>query len=230
MAELGGSYLLPSIVQILKRASALERLPGVDVQAVARLPVFQSGNWKRAIGEFLRWSGTTPEPWGEASVFELMLCHGPSGARAIFEAYRHDRLERAPSFEEAETQLEAVRTIVSMATYWLSMISWDLRAAPRLSAEEFRTRRQAAVPFAAGAWREPGPGRAEPRVSDLVQRFLFEQGEATSGRRTTPPGVPVFPGEAPEPNLWKEAPDGMEKPRPAAAPRPPRFRPRTPRT
>jgi hypothetical protein len=200
------SELLPSVEQILKRAGALERIAGVDVLAVSRLPVFQSHSWKRSIAEFLRWSGSTPDPWNSASVFDLLLCHGPAGARALFEAYRHDRLERAASFEEAEAQLEAVRTVVSMAAYWLHVIEWDLRDALRLSAEEFRNRRR-------GRWTDLGGAapresvsrdRAEPRLSDLSERFL---------REDTDPGVPVFPGEPAGPSLWKSAPEKPKTPR-----------------
>jgi hypothetical protein len=166
---------LPSIAHLLKRAGALDRIAGIDVQAVSRLPVFQSRAWRRAIAEFLRWSGSTPDPWGGASVFELLLCHGPSGARALFEGYRHDRLERAETFEEAEAQLEAVRTVVSMGAYWLHVIEWDLRDAPRLSAEEFRTRRRS---------RESNPGILSPAREDA-------------------PGVPRFPTDGTTPSLWK---------------------------
>jgi hypothetical protein len=225
------SELLPSIVQILKRAGALERAPGVDVQGVSRLPVFQSRDWRRSIAEFLRWSGSTPDAWGSTSVFELMLCHGSAGARAIFEAYRHDRLERAGSFEEAQAQLEAVRTVVSMAAYWLHVISWDLRGAPRLSVEEFRVRRRV-QPTGAGsvAGRESTPAdRANPRLSDLFEKFLFEQSDSVAKGRISPPGVPIFPGEAAAPNLWKSAPENPEKPENPTVPSPPRWRPRTSR-
>ncbi|MGH9366571.1 MAG: hypothetical protein ACRD3M_02715 [Thermoanaerobaculia bacterium] len=168
---------LPSIAHLLKRVGALERAKGIDLQAVSRLPVFQSRAWRRAIAEFLRWSGSTPDPWGGTSVFELLLCHGPSGARAIFEAYRHDRLERAATFEEAEAQLEAVRTVVSMAAYWLHLIVWDLRDAPRLSAEEFRNRRRS---------RDGLAGR-----------------EPLEGLRRESSGAPLFPGDPTMPSLWK---------------------------
>jgi hypothetical protein len=187
---------LPSIAQVLKRAGAPERIGSVDLQAVSKLPVFHGRAWNRAISEFLRWSGTTPEPWGLSSVFQLVLCHGRAGARALFEAYREDRLERAESFEEADTQLEAVRTIVSMASYWIHAIPWDLRDAPRLSVEEFRTRRRGIRITDAGV-----PERTEPRHS--VRRPVLEESEA--GRRASRPssGVPVFPADPSLPNLWK---------------------------
>jgi hypothetical protein len=175
VSQSGETEYLPSIAHLLKRAGALEEVSGIDVQAVSRLPVFQSRAWRRAIVEFLRWSGSTPEPWGGASVFDLMLCHGPGGARALFEGYRHDRLERAASFEEAEAQLEAVRTVVSMAAYWLHVIEWDLRDAPRLSSEEFKNRQRG---------RESNPG--------------FREAGRESGT-----GVPRFPTDPTMPSLWK---------------------------
>jgi len=190
------SEYLPSIAQVLKRAGALERVTNVDLQAVSRLPVFQSRAWKRAISEFLRWSGTTPDVWGNSSVFALVLGHGPAGARALFEAYRHDRMERAENFEEAETQLEAVRTIVSMASYWIHAIAWDLREAPRLSAEEFRNRRRGSRGGGLGADRaEAGAWRR-----DAIEREETEP-PRRPGRTST--GAPVFPADPSLPNLWK---------------------------
>lgn len=193
--------LLPSVAQILKRAGAFERAPGVDVQGVSRLPVFQSRSWKRAIGEFLRWSGSTPDAWGATSIFELLLCHGSAGARALFEAYRHDRLERAGTFQEASAQLEAVRTVISMAAYWLHVIDWDLRDAARLSSEEFQARRRT-------AWSAPA---ARP-VSDEPLSWSVPRPAATdaAGRPAPAIPVPVFPGEAAMPSLWKTAPEKPE--------------------
>lgn len=226
-----GSDLLPSIAQILKRAGALEREPGIDVHAVSRLPVFQSRGWKRAIAEFLRWSGSTPDTWGSSSVFELLLCHGSAGARALLEAYRHDRLERASSFAEAQAQMEAVRAVVSMAAHWLHVISWDLQDAPRLSAEEFLSRQRARG--VVGAAPTPGPSSADasdPRLAELVEQFLREESDPSSkGRYTGSSGIPVFPGEPANPSLWKSTPDKAEKPEKPAAPDPPRLRPRPPR-
>jgi hypothetical protein len=194
---------LPSIAQILKRAGALEVVEGIDLQAVSRLPVFHSRAWKRAISEFLRWSGTTPDVWGNSSVFRMILGHGPAGARALFGAYRHDRLERAENFEEADTQLEAVRTVVSMAAYWIHAISWDLRDVPRLTPEEFRSRSRPGNGI-------PGPAepirrsRADARRTDTIDRFPLEEPEA-AGRGGARPSssVPVFPSEPSLPNLWK---------------------------
>ncbi|MGE5276816.1 MAG: hypothetical protein ACM3SU_07465 [Acidobacteriota bacterium] len=226
-----GSDLLPSIAQILKRAGALEREPGVDVHEVSRLPVFHGRGWKRAIAEFLRWSGSTPDTWGSSSVFELLLCHGSAGARALFEAYRHDRLERASSFAEAQAQMEAVRAVVSMAAHWLHVISWDLQDAPRLSAEEFLSRQRASGTVGAAA--APGPGSADvgdPRLADLVAQFLREESDPSSkGRYAASPGIPVFPGESASPSLWKGQPDRAEKPDKPAAPGAPLLRPRPPR-
>jgi len=54
VSDPGTPDFLPSIAHLLKRAGALERVTGIDVQAVSRLPVFQSRNWRRAIAEFLR--------------------------------------------------------------------------------------------------------------------------------------------------------------------------------
>jgi hypothetical protein len=229
MADSNSSELLPSVAQILKRAGALERDPGVDVRAVARLPVFQGRNWKRAIGEFLRWSGSTPEPWGSTSVFELLLCHGSAGARALFEAYRHDRLERAEIFQEAQSQLEAVRTVVSMASYWLHVISWDLRDAARLSAEEFQAFRRGRKGGSVGAAAREGFSgpRGEPRRSDLVEKFLSDEIDSRSGRAGLSPGIPIYPSDAAVPNLWKNAPEKTET---LLAPGPTRWRPREPRT
>jgi hypothetical protein len=227
-----GSDLLPSIAQILKRAGALEREPGVDVHEVARLPVFQSRGWKRAIAEFLRWSGSTPDTWGSSSVFELLLCHGSAGARALLEAYRHDRLERASSFAEAQAQMEAVRAVVSMAAHWLHVISWDLQEAPRLSAEEFLSRQRGRLPAGtAPAPSRPGDADApDPRLADLVEQFLREESDPSSkGRYTDSSGIPLFPGEPANPSLWKSPPDKAEKPDKPTAPAPPRLRPRPPR-
>ena len=201
MVEPESPEYLPSIAQILKRAGAEPRVEGVDLQIVSRLPVFQSRAWKRAISEFLRWSGTTPDVWASSSVFGLVLCHGPAGARALFEAYRHDRLERAETFEEADTQLEAVRTIVSMAAYWVHVIPWDLRDAPRLSAEEFRIRRQSRPEGDGG---EPAaPERPGPRRSDSVDLLRSEEAALTRRSTRTSTSTPVFPADGTMPNLWK---------------------------
>ena len=231
MEARGSSDLLPSIAQILKRARALEREPGVDVHAVSRLPVFQSRGWKRSIAEFLRWSGSTPDTWGSSSVFELLLCHGSAGARALLEAYRHDRLERASSFAEAQAQMEAVRAVISMAAHWLHVISWDLQDAPRLSAEEFLSRRRGLGTVGAAA--APGPNSADasdPRLAELVEQFLREESDPSSkGRYTASSGIPVFPGEPASPSLWKSPPDKAEKPDKPTAPDPTRLRPRPPR-
>ena len=225
-----GADLLPSIAQILKRAGALEREPGIDVHEVSRLPVFQSRGWKRSIAEFLRWSGSTPDTWGGSSVFELLLCHGSAGARALLEAYRHDRLERASSFAEAQAQMEAVRAVVSMAAHWLHVISWDLRDAPRLAAEEFLSRQRERLPGTASASRPGDADARDPRLADLVEQFLREESDPSSKRRSTvSSGIPVFPGEPANPSLWKSSPEKAEKPETPEAPTPPRLRPRPPR-
>jgi len=205
MSPAAPTEFLPSIAEILKRANALERVPGVDVQAVARLPVFAGRAWKRSIVEFLRWSGTTPDAWGTTSVFELLLCHGPDGARAIVAAYQQDRLERAETFAEATAELEAVRTVVSMAAHWLHAIPWDLRGVPRLTAEEFRPRPRVALT----APREGVAGVPKPRLAEIVEKFLREEVEP---RRRTSSSVPVFPTDPAAPNLWKSAPPKSRKP------------------
>jgi len=194
--------LLPSIAELLRRAGALERVPGVDAATVSRQPVFRSLAWRRSIAEFLRWSGTTPQPDGGASVFELVLGHGRAGARALFKAYRHDRLERAATFEEADAQLEAVRTLVNMAAHWVQAIAWDLHDAPRLSSEEFRgwRRGRSAQPTSSGRPERDGEGE----LSDLVTRFLFEENER--GSRQT--AIPVFPNEGSPPKLWRSMDEG----------------------
>ena len=201
MSDLDSAEYLPSIAQILKRAGAEARVEGVDLQIVSRLPVFQSRAWKRAISEFLRWSGTTPDVWASSSVFGLVLCHGPLGARGVFEGYRHDRMERAETFEEAETQLEAVRTIVSMAAYWVHVIPWDLRDAPRLSVEDFRIRRQSGGGSLGADRAAERPGL---RLSDSIDRLRPEEADALARRPTrTSTNVPVFPSDGTMPNLWK---------------------------
>lgn len=199
------SEFLPSIAQILRRADALERVPGIDVQAVARLPVFSGRAWKHSIAEFLRWSGTTPDAWGTTSVFELLLCHGAEGAHAIVAAYQQDRVERAETFVEAAAQLEAVRTVISMAAHWLQAIPWDLRGVPRLTPEDFRARPRVAM----SPPREGVAGVPKPRVSELVEKFLREEVEP---RRRTSSSVPVFPTDTASPNLWKDAPPRSRKP------------------
>lgn len=197
---------LPSITQILKRANALERVTGIDVQAVARLPVFAGRSWRRSIVEFLRWSGTTPDAWGNTSVFDLLLCHGPEGARAIVAAYQEDRVERAETFAEAAAELEAVRTVISMAAHWLQVIPWDLRGVPRLLAEEYRRRPRGATPPAS---REGADGSPRPRISEVVEKLLREDIEP---RSRSSQSVPVFPTDAMGPNLWKSAPPAARKP------------------
>jgi hypothetical protein len=200
-----GHELLPSITQILGRANALERVTGVDVEAVARLPVFAGRSWKHSIAEFLRWSGTTPDPWGNTSVFDLLLCHGPEGARAIVAAYQEDRVERAETFVEAAAEIEAVRTVISMAAHWLQAIPWDLRGVPRLTAEEFRPRPRVAM----SGPREGVAGIPKPRISEMVEKFLREEVEP---RKRSSQSVPVFPTDAMGPNLWKSAPPAPRKP------------------
>ncbi|HEY7112958.1 MAG TPA: hypothetical protein VIA45_08500 [Thermoanaerobaculia bacterium] len=196
---------LPSIAQILKRADALARVSGVDVQSVAGLPVFSGRAWKHSIAEFLRWSGTTPDPGGATSVFELLLCHGSEGARAIVAAYQEDRIERAETFAEAASQLEAVRTVISMASHWLHAIPWDLRGVPRLTPENFRARPRVAI----APPREGIAGVAKPRISELVEKFLREEVEP---RRRASSSVPVFPNDPASPNLWKDVSPRSRKP------------------
>jgi len=203
-----GSDLLPSVERLLARAGALGKVADVDAREICRLPVFQTAAWKRAIAEFLRWSGTTPDPSSASSVFRLMLDHGPVGARALFEAYRHDRLERGRTFEEADAELEAVRTVVNMAAHWTHAIDWDLHAAPRLSAEEFQLRRRArGNGFGTG----DGPGAeraADSRFSDEVARLLRDGGDgrdgvARIGARSS--AAPVYPPDLARTALWKRA-------------------------
>jgi hypothetical protein len=212
MNDSSSSELLPSIAQILREAGCLERVSGVDILAVSRLPVFQSTSWKNSIGEFLRWSGSTPDPWGASSVFDLLLCHGAGGARAVFEAYRRDRLERAGSFEEAQTQLEAVRTVVSMAAYWLQLIHWDLREAPRLSVEEFRSRPrgQWAVVGGSAAPSEGSRDRGEA-LWERVDHSASDRADRAPAALSSSPGVPVFPREPGEAAMWKPGPDDPAK-------------------
>jgi hypothetical protein len=215
MNDSSSSELLPSIAQILREAGSLERV-SVDILAVSRLPVFQSTSWKNSIGEFLRWSGSTPDPWSASSVFDLLLCHGAGGARAIFEAYRRDRLERAASFEEAQTQLEAVRTVVSMAAYWQQAIPWDLREEPRLSPDEFRSRRldtRAGVGDNAASDAAPRD-RGEAGLRERADGPSNERTDAAAAGRSAPTGVPVFPQEPGEPTLWKPGTEKLAKLRP----------------
>ena len=198
-----GSDLLPSVERLLARAGAREPVADVDANEICRLPAFRTDSWKRSIVEFLRWSGTTPDPKSGCSVFRLLLNHGPEGARALFEAYRRDRLERAATFEEADAQLEAVRTIVSMAAHWVHSIDWDLHAAPRLSLEEFQSLRRArpngVPPAGDGLARE----RADSRFSDMVETLLREKGEPPPRRESRSGSIPVFPAEPPAAALWK---------------------------
>ena len=195
------SELLPSVERLLARAGALEPAADVDPREICRLPVFQTAAWKRSIAEFLRWSGTTPDPLSSSSVFRLMLNYGPAGARALFEAYRHDRLERGRLFEEADAELEAVRTIVNMAAHWVHAIDWDLHAAPRLSAEEFRLRHRAGG-NGFGTGDGPGAERADPRFSDAVERLLRDGGDG-AGRGAPRPAAPVYPPDLARTALWK---------------------------
>lgn len=194
--------LLPSIAHLLKRVGALERAAGVDVLAVARLPVFQSQGWRRSIAQFLRWSGTTLDAGSGASVFELMLCHGPAGARAIFEAYRHCLLETGGSFAAADAELEALRVVVSMAARWVNVIGWDLQEAPRLSAEEFRSRSEwGRRPAPAGPERQEGVKDVDRRLSEIVQEVRRQDADRAPGA-----GDPAAPG------IWRGATGAAAKP------------------
>lgn len=132
--------LLPSISRLLKEVGALDLSGAVDFAAVARQPVFGSEPWRKSISEFLRWSGSTLDVSGGASVFELILCHGRVGALALFKAYREHLIERGGSIEEVNQRLEALRTVVSMAAHWLRLIDWDLSEAQGLAPADFSAR------------------------------------------------------------------------------------------
>ena len=203
-----GSDLLPSVERLLARAGALEGVGDVDAREMSGLPVFQTAAWKRSIAEFLRWSGTTPDTSSSSSVFRLMLDHGPAGARALFDAYRHDRLERSRNYEEADAELEAVRTIVNMAAHWLHLIDWDLHAAPRLSAEEFQLRRRARG-NGFGTGDGPGAERADRRFSEAVEKLLRHGGAGPDGGvrhiGARPAAAPVYPPDLARTALWKRA-------------------------
>jgi hypothetical protein len=132
--------LLPSISRLLKEVGALDLSGAVDFAAVSRQPVFGAEPWRKSISEFLRWSGSTLDVSGGASVFELILCHGRSGALALFKAFREHLVERGGSFDEVNRQLEALRTVVSMAAHWLRLIDWDLDQAEGLAPADFKVR------------------------------------------------------------------------------------------
>jgi hypothetical protein len=132
--------LLPSISRLLKNVGALDVPAAVDFAAVSRQPVFGAEPWRKSISEFLRWSGSTLDVSGDASVFELILCHGRSGALALFKAFREHLIERGGSFDEVNRQLEALRTLVTMAAHWLRLIDWDLDQVEGLTPADFKAR------------------------------------------------------------------------------------------
>lgn len=132
--------LLPSISRLLKEVGALDLWRAVDFAAVSRQPVFGTEKWRKSISDFLRWSGSTLDVSGDVSVFELILSHGRLGALALFKAFREHLIERGGSFEEADQQLEALRTVVSMAAHWLRLIDWHLDGAEGLAPADFKPR------------------------------------------------------------------------------------------
>lgn len=135
---------LPSIARLLHEAGAA-RAPAVDTDALARQPVFATNRWRESIAEFLRWSGTTLTPSGEASVYDLVLGHGRVGAAALYNAFREYLVDRGGALEPARAKLEAVRNIPSMAAHWLHLIDWDLDDAARLEPADLRERGTAVV-------------------------------------------------------------------------------------
>ena len=207
---------LPSVAQILKRAGALERdRRAWIVQSVARLPVFQGRNWKRAIARIPALVRLDPGAWGGTSVFELLLCHGSAGARALFEAYRHDRLERAETFQEATLaargrahrrqhgRLLAARDLVGPAGR-AAALRRGIPGLPARAQGRDRRRRGCAeslrLPRRAASLRHPRRGGAtiSPRAP---------------GRSSS--GVPIYPSDPTVPSLWKPAPAKTDRRPPA---------------
>ena len=234
-------FLLPSISQLLKRVGALEGSPNIDIAAVARQPVFREESWRRAIAEFLRWSGSTHDVAGGASVYELLLCHGRAGVLALFRAFREYLLDHGGPFKEAEARLESLRTVVNMAGNWLHQIDWDLDEAEGIKPEDFgaRSKERLTVELPAALsnrlrnavyWT---PGLAP--LSDFVERTLEERiaeleedgGGPIPPRMGEGARVEVRHG-SPEPpprtvkSLWKKSVEERASP---SAPSPDRPRP-----
>ena len=222
MTERPPDGLLPSIALLLKDAGALSRSPQIDTETLASQPVFVSDRWRESIGEFLRWSGTTLSPVGDASVYELILGYGRTGARAIYRAFREYLIDRGGAIETAQARLEAVRIIPSMAAHWLRLIDWDLDDAERLEPADFRGRGSSVVRLTPDlSDRVKKVAAANPTISspnELVEKAVEEKveelesedgGQRPRGGGSRPGGYFTM-GRAIQ-DLWKNASD-EEKP------------------
>lgn len=209
--------LLPSIAHLLKRAGALEPVGTPDLEAIARLPAFQSESWRRTISEFLRWSGSTLTPGSGSSVFELMLTHGRVGAFTVYREFREYLLERGGSAEEAAAKLEAVRGVVSLAAHWIRELDWDLDDADGITSEDFLARRRsdsATDTPALSSPRNPFP-RAEPAQA-TVRRTGEPEAGSVPEREGSPVqvhrlaadlSIPLFRADPTVRSLWKKPPE-----------------------
>lgn len=220
MSDRPPENFLPSIALLLKEAGAARATP-IDTSNLARQPVFGTDRWKESIGEFLRWSGSTLAPGGEASVFELVLGHGRVGALAVYRAFRDYLLGRGGAFDAARAKLEAVRIIPSMAAHWLRLIDWDLEDAESLEPADFRDRGGSVVRIPAELSERVRKAAAkDPAVSsaaDLVERAVEEKvDEMESDHR----GRPRLKGNGPEGQftMGRAIHDLWMKPRPSREP------------
>jgi len=228
--------LLPSIAHLLKRAGALERVGTPDLEAIARLPAFQAEPWRRAIADFLRWSGSTLTPGTGSSVFELLLTHGRVGALAVYQPFREVLLERGGSPDEAAAKLEAVRGVVSLAAHWIREIDWNLDDADGITAEDLDASRRPSSPIGpatpSGSSRTsfpraaagedaplPGPGEGAEEGSENSPERQGASVEVL--RRAADLSIPLFRADPTVRSLWKRPPQLSERAvAPPAGPRP----------
>lgn len=235
MNEPQPTALLPSIAHLLKRAGALERVGTPDLETIARLPAFQSESWRRAIAEFLRWSGSTLTPGSNSSVFELLLTHGRVGALAVYRPFREFLLERGGgSPDETAAKLEAVRGVVSLAAHWIREIDWNLDDADGITAQDLDARKRP-VP-AIGPAAPSASSRTFPREAaseEVPSAGSGERGEEHENsperegasvevhRRAADLSIPLFRADPTVRSLWKKPPLLSERAvPPPASPRP----------
>ena len=226
MTSTGSQALLPSISHLLKRAGALEFQGNPDLGRIAALPVFQTEAWKQGIKEFLRWSGSTPTHSSGASVFALLLGHGRPGAFSLYLAFRNFLMERRGDLAEARASLQAVRTVVTMASYWSAEVDWNLDGAPDLTPEDFEAPEAPPAPagLRAGADEIAPLPPPVPRVVRAVEPAEPKRPEGRPVEVRVPPNdfaVPLFRNDPTVRSLWSRS-ERTERPsRPDAPPPPP---------